>query len=450
MGLSDTGFTATRAATYLALGIAQFKALTGVDLSQRPNNALYIILSIVAVFMDALGQVAQAVYDARSLNNATGVQLDNLGQIKGVPRKAASYSTVIVTLATTLGVPAGSQLADGPTGERWATTANANPATGTTTAGSATSITTDFDAIQDYTGYSVLLISGTGASTTPVTLTGNTNGPASVFTVAAWPGATPDTTTIWKLCAARVVAEPLDTGPIEGLAGTLTTIITPCTGWTAVTNGSDAVLGRDIELDTPYRIRIQTEQPNNGARSPAGLQSTLLALAGVDAATVLSNPADTTQTVQGVSMTPHSGAVVIWPNPVDDATKDLIVTAIYNQISFGIATIGDQSGTVIDKSGQPQTLHWKYATATTVNVVVVLAYTTGYTVLDVQDAVTAAVTTFIAGLTIGDSVYNLRVAEAIALALPTQITGAVVTLNAGTNVSIDGSHIAVIGTIGVT
>ena len=48
-----------------------------------------------------------------------------------------------------------------------------------------------------------------------------------------------------------VAAEALTAGRILALAGTLTTIATPVSGWTDVTNLTDATPGTDTETDAP-------------------------------------------------------------------------------------------------------------------------------------------------------------------------------------------------------
>ena len=444
-GLSDTGFTALRAADYIALAVGQFQALTGIDLSTRADSPLYLLISIVAGLLDGIGQAAQAVYDARTLGNATGTQLDNLGLINGVPRKAASYSTVTLTLKTTTSVPAGSLVSDSD-GQRWVLTAHATLVTGTTTAGGATTLTSDYTTTQSYAGYQIRLTGGTGASSTWVTIVSNTIGVNAVFTVASWPGSSPDATTTWTLGLALVVAEPTATGPITGVAGTIATIVTPLSGWSAVTNVSDAVPGADIEGDAAYRVRIVSDRPNSGSRSPAALRATLGAIDGVTAAVVLSNPADATVTVSGVSMTAHSSAAIIWPDPVDDATKTAIFTAIYNHVAAGIANIGAVTGSVIDASGQSQAVAFGYASSVTVNVVSSVSLSTGYALADVEDTITGAVSAYLAGLTVGQSVYNLRVVQTIADALPLGIDSLTATLNGGSDVGINGNQIALLGT----
>lgn len=77
--------------------------------------------SIMAERLDDLGQALVAVRDARSPNNATGRQLDDLAEITGTFREPATYSRCAVTITGTAGtvVPKGKIVGNSVTGDRW-------------------------------------------------------------------------------------------------------------------------------------------------------------------------------------------------------------------------------------------------------------------------------------------------------------------------------------------
>lgn len=79
---------------------------------------------------------------------------------------------------------------------------NPNGPTGTTSAATNSTITTNFTALRSFAGYQMDITGGTGAGAR-VTIISNTVGANATFTVASWPVATPDATTTWRLRTGR-------------------------------------------------------------------------------------------------------------------------------------------------------------------------------------------------------------------------------------------------------
>ena len=115
-GLTIDGFEIPRAAD---VRTAIFDALDA-RLAQRG-----MIVDIVGDREAAVWEVAQAVYNGRSLNNAEGVNLADALRLVGVPSLAPTYSTVLGTLTgdANLLVPALAVAENPTTGERWILTA---------------------------------------------------------------------------------------------------------------------------------------------------------------------------------------------------------------------------------------------------------------------------------------------------------------------------------------
>ena len=141
-GLTSAGYTPIRSAEYLTLlraAIATELVAAGItaEIDWAADTILGTITSVTAASLGRLGEVAQAVYDARSPNNATGAQLDDLCTIVGVSRLDATYSTAAVTLTGTSGtiIPAGSVVSGGGTDglARWTLAASVTLASGTGT-----------------------------------------------------------------------------------------------------------------------------------------------------------------------------------------------------------------------------------------------------------------------------------------------------------------------------
>jgi len=109
-------------------------------------------------------------------------------------------------------------------------------------------------------------------------------------------------THVWTLPAAvigiggtvSVLATCTEKGPFAALAGTLTKILTPVSGWSAVTNSSPAVIGSYEETDTELRIRQQASTSNTGFTAVEAIASGVLSLPEVDFCKVYQNVTLTT------------------------------------------------------------------------------------------------------------------------------------------------------------
>ena len=131
-GLTIDGFEIPRAADVrtaifdaLDARLAQ-RGLPAVDRT-APDSLLGMIVDIVGDREAAVWEVAQAVYNGRSLNNAEGVNLADALRLVGVPSLAPTYSTVLGTLTgdANLLVPALAVAENPTTGERWILTGDA-------------------------------------------------------------------------------------------------------------------------------------------------------------------------------------------------------------------------------------------------------------------------------------------------------------------------------------
>lgn len=99
----STGYTAPRAADFLTLLRTRVEAETGLTFDWSPGTVAGDITSALAIQLGTLGELSQELYDALSVQNATGRQLDNLCLLVGVTRQEATHSTATVTLTGTAG-----------------------------------------------------------------------------------------------------------------------------------------------------------------------------------------------------------------------------------------------------------------------------------------------------------------------------------------------------------
>lgn len=144
-----------------------------------------------------------------------------------------------------------------------------------------------------------------------------------------------------------VVMEADTAGATVALAGTLTVIAEPVTGWNSVTNTADATVGDEVETDTELRLRREQVIARSGGSSVSGIRADVLAVEGVDICNIRENVTD--ETVQGLP--PHSIHVVVHSTLVT-FPDDEVTRAIYDSKPAGIGTYGNDYVKYYD-SGYP-------------------------------------------------------------------------------------------------
>jgi uncharacterized phage protein gp47/JayE len=185
---------------------------------------------IFAAKLNEVWDVAHSVYSSFDPNQAEGAALTALAALTGTVRRAATKSTVTLTVNLNAGVtlPAGSiaSVTDAPT-RRFVTLADA------------------------------------------------TNGGGSPANVS-------------------VEAEAESTGVVVGSAGTIEEIETPFSGWNTVTNAADADLGQDEETDAELRLRREEDIRRTGSGAPDAIRADVLAVDDVTYCRVFENTTDVT------------------------------------------------------------------------------------------------------------------------------------------------------------
>lgn len=135
-----------------------------------------------------------------------------------------------------------------------------------------------------------------------------------------------------------------DTGPIPAPAGSLTTIITPVTGWRFVTNINAARTGTDYETDAELRHRYTTGVYRLGAGTVPSIKANLEQ--NVTAASSVAVYENTTMVTNGDGMPAKSVEAVVEGG--DDLT---IAQLLYELKPAGIATHGTTTVPIVDSSG---------------------------------------------------------------------------------------------------
>ena len=160
-----------------------------------------------------------------------------------------------------------------------------------------------------------------------------------------------------------VSATAATAGRISAPAGTITTIVTPVTGWSAVTNPSDASEGRNQETDTELRLRREQEITQSGAASLDSIRAAVLALDDVEECVVYENA---TWHVDGAGRPPHSIEVLFWSALTGASLTALeasIAAEIFAEKAAGIQAVGTTLATVQDDAGNSHTVGMTLATA---------------------------------------------------------------------------------------
>lgn len=348
-GLTADGYTAPRQADFITTIRAKYdQALLDLGFTELPDYERDTFLGqtseIMAFELGQLAEANQAVYDARSPGNATGLQLSNLALIVGVTRREATKSTATVACTGTDGtvITQGKIVQGGGSdgNARWTVSADA-------TIGDTVSGTVD------------------------------------------------------------VVVEAEIAGETIATPGTITTIVTPIDGWDAVTNAASASPGDDRETDGQLRVRRQQAIQGGGATNTNAILSALLSLDFVTGATVVDNKTEVISVIDGLTLDPYSVGSVVSPSSMTVAQEQQVVEAIFDKLGAGTATSGTETGTVTKRDGRSETIKWFFATDTAVTIAYTLALEPGFVIADVSAALEALVVDFFLTLTPGSTVYPM-------------------------------------------
>lgn len=144
------------------------------------------------------------------------------------------------------------------------------------------------------------------------------------------------------------------TGEVAAVAGTLTVIETPKTGFDSFTNIEDAILGRAEETDPELELRRVQEVQIAGAATPDAIRADLLQVQGVTAVVVFFN---NTQITDGEGRPPKTVDLV-----VENGDEDEIASAIFGTVAAGIGYVGDITKNVTDSQGFQQTVKFSRPT----------------------------------------------------------------------------------------
>lgn len=191
-----------------------------------------------------------------------------------------------------------------------------------------------------------------------------------------------------------VVATCQTIGAVTALPGTITTIVTPTAGWTAVTNAAAAVAGQPVETDAQLRARQSISAALPSSTLLAGTIAGVAALEGVSRWNVIENP---TGSVDSYGTPAHSITCV-----VEGSTDEAVAQTIYNNKGIGCYTNGTTSVVVNDPTyGLPSTIRFYRPSYVAIDVTLSIHQLSGY-VSTTTDAIKAAVAAYLNSLQIGE------------------------------------------------
>ena len=181
---------------------------------------------------------------------------------------------------------------------------------------------------------------------------------------------TNDSVTIDGAGDAIVQATALEFGPISMLAGTITVIDSPITGWNSVNNTADATEGTYEESDPDLRARRQRSVARDSQSIIDGIRSGVENIDNVTQAVVLENDTDS---VGSNGLPAHSFNVIVSGGADID-----IADVIWLKKPAGILAFGTITEQVLDSQGISHDISFSRPTPITIYVEVTLSTSAEY------------------------------------------------------------------------
>lgn len=257
---------------------------------------------------------------------------------------------------------------------------------------------------QKATGY--LTVAGPGGTVIPEGWLAETAAGIQFFAVAE--------TVIGPEGKATVPARCVETGPAGNVAaGTITTITNPgaVAGLASVTNEKDFTGGRERETDEEFRDRYYKSVDYAGGVNADAIRAALLQrVGGILDAKVFENDSDQED---DHGLPPHSIEAIAYGGLDAD-----IAQVIYEELSGGIQTYGQQTVQIITESGGTKAINFNRPNPVQVYVTVSDLVTSSSFPHDGKEQIKRAVIAFIGdresgGVGIGETLYHQRLPAVI-------------------------------------
>lgn len=360
----------------------------GNTLNLLPSSVAGQLVSVYGGLNSEIWQAVQNVYVNWNPSMAGGASLDNVVSVNGIKRLPATFGkgflTFYGTLATFIDIAAMTASVSGDPSVQFQNTVSGSIGPGTdcvqTITFGNTPVSGQWTLVYNGNQTTLLDWDATGVEVAAAlnSLTGLsgvtcTDPVANVYTVtfAGADGSKPQPTlsvgfnTVLDAFAVPVTITPflltpgvfpnvtlpivcLTTGNIPAYADTITVIVTPIAGVDSVINLSDITPGQDIETDAALRIRRYESVSFPGSANPDAILSKVRQVTGVVAAIIDNNPT----LVTDADGTPPKAFQVVVLGGADQDIGDVI----WASGPAGIESFGTTSVTVVDISGNPQTV----------------------------------------------------------------------------------------------
>ncbi len=357
-------------------------------LAYRDNTLVYQFNAIYADRAADLAELIEAVYAANRLSTATGLDLDYLGALKGVPRLgdivSSTDSQEFIGAAGTL-IPSGSLFSNPATNDRFTNASqivlsasncltatlevvNLLNSTDYTVSIDGTNYTITSDPVATALGISTALrnaINADAAATYTASLVGDDlfietdddNNPLEVIA-----------TTYISVAEVKILGslEAVSPGRVIANPNAVTQVISVIPGLVSTTNPNQYTIGRLKETDEEYRPRIAAGQGNPGLGTVPSIEAYLLAnVVNIVDAVVIENSTNDTD----ADGRPAKSYEVI----VTGGSNDNIAEAIWFSKGAGIELVGDIDVNYTDPRGRPRLV--KFTRPTVINVALEISYT---------------------------------------------------------------------------
>jgi hypothetical protein len=430
-GLTDAGFVTKRLPELVtdgkaeAVTIFQDQVQPGDTVNTDDSSVIGRLVALKSPSEADLWEAAQQTYSAFDANSATGISLDNMILLSGIPaRFENTYTTSQVLLGGDTGtlIEAGNVVSSPTTSEQFnvltdvllSVENNSGITVATVVVADSTlyslsftrlGITSNISYTSGIGATSATIIAGLKAvidSTYPADLiaTINVNGTlkidlVDIFFVATW-------TNTSNLGVVKVLklgdVQAVNFGPIIQPTNTITQIQTSRLGWDSVTNPVSASPGGFRETDEELRIRFRNTKFDRATGTVEAIYSALFSLDDVTQVFIDENDTGATN----VNGTPEHSFLVL----IEGGTSVEIARAIFENRPAGILSFGNVAVTVIDKYGYPRTI--RFSRPTTVPIYIELNLTE-YSSFpsDGEDQIRNALIAYVDTLSIGqDIVYS--------------------------------------------
>lgn len=388
-GVTDEGFKLKRLEQILlelrqdALAIFQDLLEPTDVLDTSDSSTLGRWINLISIPEAEQWENGQLVYSAFDPNTATGVALDNLIELTGIPkRRAATYSntTGVVTGDLFTVIPQNSLVGSSVNPYTFRTSQevvlSATPAVG---------IVVDVSVVLNTTPYTITYSTVSGSNT--VTYTSDSSATAGeileglrLAIVSSHPELVativPEGLSVQKVSifsasnftvsanlsivkASKTVSLiASDVGEIPAESGTINVIKTPVIGWDSVNNPLSVTLGSLTETDEELRLRFYNSRFERATNTLDAIYSALVNLEGVESVFIYENDTDV---VDSLGQPPHSFTVVVLGGDSEE-----IANTIWENKPIGILSNGGEAVTIFDVQGFPHII--KFTRPSPVNI----------------------------------------------------------------------------------